>query len=234
MVKNKDDTSDIKNSYSMILENVQEKSPDWHNFYYSKMDGPCTRAAEEVTKKAYPEYTEGGKMSNTMTRTWYHAYMQEYENQLEQQKDVISKMSLEDRAHIAYEARHHARVQTRSQMDSETSLYLAQEADIKRYGHKDGPTFEWLMQANIKKGMSVEQSYEDIIRSALSTNFYVNLYISAMKGFESIASFASSVISSICNYVTENVNLDPFKGVAVSDNVSVTQEDINSELFKPK
>lgn len=230
MDKNYDEVR-IKSSYGVMFQKIEENKPEWMKFFYDHINEQCTKMADIATNKEYPKYSAGGEMTDTMTRTWYQAYMQEYQKQIETQKEAIKEMSLEDRAHIAFEARHHARVQTRSQMADKSSVEMIQSRDLKKYESKDGPTFDWLMRENKSKGMNDKQSHQAIIDSALTTNMWVNTYISAVKAYESVASYASSWMDSISQYVSDKVSIDILDDKGIE--IDITDEEIEQDLFKP-
>lgn len=217
------------NSYSKAVQKLEGNTSKWELFFKQKINPICTKVAEEATKKVYPNYVYEGKMTDTMTRTWYHAYMAEYQKQIEEQTERMQDLSLREKALIAYETRHHARVQTRSQMEDLEALQKIQNWDLKRYNNKDGPTFDWLMKKNMKEGMTEEESYQEILKSALTTNMWVNMYINACKSTESVSSYASSIISSISNFVSETVTIIDIKGLSID----ITEKEIEQDLFKP-
>lgn len=77
--------------------------------------------------------------------------------------------SKKNRALCAYQIRHEARIQARSQMDSMINLGLIRLFDYVRYGQLDGPTFE-----NLRHDKAL--TYKDIIQSASKTNQDINAF----------------------------------------------------------
>lgn len=202
---------------------LKDMGPAWEVFFKQKINPDCTAAADLATKKVYPSYEAGGKMTNTMTRTWYQAYMKAYEQQIKVTSKETATMSLEDRAHIAFAARHHARLQTREQMADRMVVAGLEARDLQKYGNKDGPTFDSLFKKNTDQGMSPDDSYNAIIASSLTTNKLVNAYVAAVKTGEAAYNFASKLLSDVANFVVEKASID------VGDNLlqDVTKDDID-------
>lgn len=86
------------------------------------------------------------------------------------QRWVNRGVSLEDRARRAFDLRHKARMNARFMMPSKEEMRALQERDRKKYGNPDGPTFEYLVQKSLKKGISREETYKTIIASSARTD----------------------------------------------------------------
>ncbi len=59
-------------------------------------------------------------------------------------------------------------------MQNKEEVKLLRYRDTKKYGNPDGPTFEYLVEKNRKKGMKGHEIYEAIIGSAKRTNAEYN------------------------------------------------------------
>jgi len=79
-------------------------------------------------------------------------------------------LSVEERARRAYTMRHDARITTRAMMPRRDEVAALQKRDMDKYGSPDGPTFEWLVKSNEKKGALGDALYEKIIESAQRTD----------------------------------------------------------------
>jgi len=79
-------------------------------------------------------------------------------------------LSAEERSKRAYQTRHVARMIARAMMESVTEVKALQARDQEKYGHPDGPTFEWLVQKAKDKGLSGDAVYEEIIASSQRTD----------------------------------------------------------------
>jgi hypothetical protein len=79
-------------------------------------------------------------------------------------------MDLKTRAKMAYGMRHDARVNARFLMQDKEAVSALQARDVEKYGNPDGPTFEFLMQLNTDKGLTVEEAYQAIIDSSSKTD----------------------------------------------------------------
>lgn len=110
--------------------------------------------------------------SNCKIRAWYVAQV----IAMPQLNDYWTKegLSLEERAKKAYNTRHNARKIARSMMPDAEEVKQLQERDQEKYGNPDGPTFQYLLDKNLAKGISQEEAYESIIESAGRTNAAVN------------------------------------------------------------
>lgn len=80
----------------------------------------------------------------------------------------------EERAKRAFQMRHDARVLARAMMSDAAQVEALKKRDTEKYGTPDGPTFEWLVERNKKKGLAGDAIYEAIVESAQQTNSAVN------------------------------------------------------------
>lgn len=83
-------------------------------------------------------------------------------------------LSVEERAHRAFQVRHDARVTARAMMASSAEISLLQERDKAKYGDPGGPTFDWLVKHAQEKGMTGDAVFEYIIESSQRTDADVN------------------------------------------------------------
>lgn len=111
--------------------------------------------------------------NNCDIRTWYNFQVLA----IPQLNDywITQKMPLKDRAYKAYSLRHDARIYARYMMPNQEEVASLRKRDSVKYGHPDGPTFEFLLDKNQKKGMTLNQAYERIIETASTTNNNYNL-----------------------------------------------------------
>ena len=83
---------------------------------------------------------------------------------------VTQGLSAEERARKAQEIRHDARLKARGFMADKAEVKLLQNRDLKHYGNPDGPTFDYLVEKNRKKGLRGDAVYEDIVASSSRTD----------------------------------------------------------------
>jgi ATP-dependent phosphoenolpyruvate carboxykinase len=128
--------------------------------------------------------------TNCEIRMWYNYQVVAIKKINE--KWIKDGLKLEERAKKAYEMRHQARLNARFMMQYEDEVKKLHDYDRKNYGNPDGPTFKWLMAANtgkkgdtlkidglsgkrlIGKGMSDEESWQNIIDSSYRTDTRYN------------------------------------------------------------
>lgn len=79
-------------------------------------------------------------------------------------------LSAEARARRAYEHRRNARLTARAMMKSRRAVRALERRDLVKYGSKDGPTFEYLVEAARKKGLTGDAVFEAIVAGARRTN----------------------------------------------------------------
>ena len=110
--------------------------------------------------------------SNSEIRQWYNDQVATIS--AEDQKWQQQGLTPEQRARRAYEIRHAVRLKARGFMSSKTEVSMLQARDQEKYGNPDGPTFEYLVEQNRKKGMTGDAVYLAIIDSANRANAEVN------------------------------------------------------------
>ena len=111
-------------------------------------------------------------MTNQEIRRWYNQYVRRIEElniQWELQGIVIS-----DRARMAWEIRHNARLKARNMMLDKGEVELLRARDLQVYGTPAGPTFEYLIREAERLGLTGDNIYEWIIKGAQKTNIGVN------------------------------------------------------------
>lgn len=79
-------------------------------------------------------------------------------------------LSAEARARRAYEHRRNARLTARAMMKSRRAVRALERRDLVKYGNKDGPTFEFLVESAKKKGLTGDAVFEAIVAGARRTN----------------------------------------------------------------
>lgn len=77
---------------------------------------------------------------------------------------------LSERAKRAYQTRHEARRTARAMMANAAEVKMLEARDREKYGHPDGPTFEWLEAKAKAKGLAGDAVMEEIISSAQRTD----------------------------------------------------------------
>lgn len=127
---------------------------------------PTTVAEAEEQKKAGIRYT------NEEVRPHYLDLVAGVDAANEQW--LKEGLSAEERARRAYKIRHDARVTTRAMMSDPSEVEDLRKRDQEKYGNPDGPTFEWLVTQNQKKGLTGDAAYEAIVGSSQRTNKKVN------------------------------------------------------------
>lgn len=80
----------------------------------------------------------------------------------------------DERARLAYQMRHNARMLARAMMPDQDEVARLEARDMGKYGTKDGPTFEWLVDRAKAKGLEGDAIYESIVESAQVTDADVN------------------------------------------------------------
>jgi hypothetical protein len=83
-------------------------------------------------------------------------------------------LSVQVRAHRAWEIRHNARLRARAMMAKQHEIKLLQKRDLAKYGNPDGPPFDFLVESNEKLGLVGDEIYEAIISSSMKVNIEVN------------------------------------------------------------
>ena len=117
------------------------------------------------------------KISNLETncdiRTWYNFQVVAIPRLNEYW--IGQSISLEDRAYKAYELRHKARIHARYMMPVQEEVFALQKRDFKKYGNTNGPTFKDFLKKSKTEGMTLDEAYENIIKSSSKTNTSYNL-----------------------------------------------------------
>lgn len=83
---------------------------------------------------------------------------------------ITNGLTMEERARLAFDLRHRARMNARYMMSSAEEMKALQARDMEKYGNPDGPTFEYLVQKSLNKGVDREQAYKKIITSSARTD----------------------------------------------------------------
>ena len=183
----------------------------------------CTKDANVATKASYVNFNPERyrldstyKVENSVTRDWYNNFTNAFDKKWKATLDAklrAGEITLADYAKISSEVRHHARISTREHMSDIVGLQAVQERDLKNYGNKDGPTFEWLMDHQRQKQegehnkqrpgeefkFDKDKAYRSIIDSSTKTNFWVNLINQC--GLLSLASKANQAFSALLDLV---------------------------------
>ncbi|MBI1208122.1 MAG: hypothetical protein GC191_12655 [Azospirillum sp.] len=132
--------------------------------------GPAEPAPAAAQAQAQAQATTEALQpkSNTEIRRWYN-----------DQVGVIPALnqtwraqglSAEARARRAYEIRHTARNRARRFMADTQEVAALRKLDQAKYGNPDGPTFEYLVEQNRKRGLAGDAVYDTIIGSANRTD----------------------------------------------------------------
>ena len=82
--------------------------------------------------------------------------------------------SWEQRAHLAFEARHQARMTARAMMVDPSEVAALEARDQEKYGNPDGPTFAWLEGRALDKGLQGDAIYQSIVEGAQRTDEATN------------------------------------------------------------
>lgn len=110
--------------------------------------------------------------TNAEIRQWYNDQVSVVSERNEQW--AKEGASVEERALRAYEIRHNARIQARAMMRDKEEVEMLRARDMKKYGNFDGPSFDYLVEKNSKKGMKGDSIYEAILGSSARTNAKYN------------------------------------------------------------
>ena len=118
------------------------------------------------------------KGNDAQIRGWYDA--QEGRIPALDAKLKLEHRSAEERARAAFAVRHAARLRARALMRDEGRQGEAaslEARDLEKYGDKDGPTFDWLVRAEVRRAGKAgpdDAVYQAIIASAQRTNALVD------------------------------------------------------------
>jgi hypothetical protein len=113
-----------------------------------------------------------GAMTNAEVRDWYNAQVATIPTQ--NQAWLGEGLSAELRARQAYTIRHDARIEARNMMSNKAEVEQLRARDQVKYGDRDGPTFEYLVDKNRDKGLEGDAVYEAIIESSARTDEQTN------------------------------------------------------------
>jgi hypothetical protein len=80
----------------------------------------------------------------------------------------------EQRAHLAFEARHQARMTARAMMADPAEVAALEARDLEKYGNPHGPTFAWLEGRARDKGLQDDAIYQSIVEGAQRTDEATN------------------------------------------------------------
>jgi len=114
---------------------------------------------------------EGGK-TNAEVRQWYLTQVARIPELNEQW--IQQGLSAQARAEAAWRIRHDARLVARAMMADPVEVELLRARDLAKYGHPDGPAFEFLVEQCRKAGLEGEAVYEAIIDGSYRTNVAVD------------------------------------------------------------
>ena len=142
--------------------------------------GPSPSASSSAAIKPAPTSVADAEALKKGGASWTNEEIRVYYNKLaaaigpadEQWKR--DGLSAEERAHRAYTMRHDARILTRAMMASPAEVDELRKRDQDKYGNPDGPTFDYLVDAARKKGLTGDAVYESIVASAQRTDAATN------------------------------------------------------------
>ncbi|SDJ24765.1 RHS repeat-associated core domain-containing protein [Rhodococcus triatomae] len=110
--------------------------------------------------------------SNSEVRQWYNDQVSSIPEL--NREWTQSGIPLEQRAQMAAEIRHDARIRAREMMADPFEVEQLRARDRQVYGNPDGPTFDQLVEKSRSKGMAGDEIYNYIIGSSNRTNAEVN------------------------------------------------------------
>lgn len=87
---------------------------------------------------------------------------------------IAEGRTTEERAHLAWQDRHHARRVSRAMMDDQAEVAALRARDLAKYGDPDGPTFEWLLAKAERDGLVGDARHAAIIEGAQRTDDATN------------------------------------------------------------
>ena len=106
--------------------------------------------------------------ANSEIRQWYNDQISKIPKLNESWQE--QGISAEERAKMAHEIRHEARVKARSFMQDDAEVSDLRARDMEKYGNPDGPTYEYLVEQNKQKGLQGDDIYNAIIDSSNRPN----------------------------------------------------------------
>ena len=159
----------------------------------------CVNAADSKMYQLYG-YHKGDKMDNIVTRYWYHTFIAELGNMHKalERKIELKQLSWDEYAKLAFDMRHHARVYTRALMADQMAEALLERRDQMKYGNREGPTFEYLLEEQRKMHKTPEESDRAIVYSSIRTNIWANAYIRLSEAVEPIGDVLHAIRDCCC------------------------------------
>ncbi|WPD21241.1 MAG: hypothetical protein SD837_13665 [Candidatus Electrothrix scaldis] len=136
---------------------------------------PFQASPERQSRKAEescPPCDNAIPQTNAEIRAWYNKQVVIIPALTEQLSQEGA--SAEERAKLAYDIRHRARMYARLLMPDKDEVELLRQRDMKKYGNPDGPTFAYLVEKNQEKGLEGDAIYEAIIESSSRTSAEYN------------------------------------------------------------
>jgi hypothetical protein len=83
---------------------------------------------------------------------------------------LIQAPALEFVARRAFVIRHNARLTCRAMMENPAEVQQLEQRDLEKYGHPDGPTFDWLVRHYRQAGKCGDEVFEAIIDNSRRTD----------------------------------------------------------------
>lgn len=109
--------------------------------------------------------------------------------------------SAAERARLAYEIRHNARLTARAMDHRKAIVDSVRARDLAKFGSPDGPTFDWLVERARASGLEGDAVYEEIIGSSQRTDRATNA-IMGVRGKDSRSGDVAPV-ADFARYVPE-------------------------------
>jgi len=111
-----------------------------------------------------PAYVVTLPKSNCEIRIWYNFQLVAIKTINQRWKE--QGIGLIERAKMAHEIRHEARLNGRYMMEDKFEVAALRDRDNKKYGNPDGPTFEHLVAFGKENGLTGDRVYQGIIESS--------------------------------------------------------------------
>ena len=106
--------------------------------------------------------------TNAEIRKWYLAQVAQIPALNEQW--LAQGFSVEERAKMAWQIRHDARLEARKMMADAEEVEMLRSRDVAEHGNEDGPTFVSLIDKCRRAGLKGNNIYEAIIKGSYRTN----------------------------------------------------------------
>ena len=162
-------TTTISNQPSSnTIKSVSSDDPAIDSHAVKDSQAKLAQESRSTLPKSEQAIIVGVPTSNCEVRLWYN-YQVVAINQLNKHW-IQQGISLKERARQAYLLRHNARVNGRFMMADRFEVAALKDRDFKKYGHVDGPTFEYLVAKNRERGLKGNDVYNRIIQSSARTN----------------------------------------------------------------